>query len=282
MFAKQTPNKFRLGLFPQQTVVEFPRQSTFPLPGEAKFASPPALANNLFQLDACLSAPVCDLASVTNIIRSDIGLTVQLLRLAAAEIEHSPEDVVPLGEIVVHVGLDNLKRIVNRTGTVPDEPLKEAAFGARELFWMHARLAALVAEERAGFYGVTSEEAYLAGLLRPLGELAELSDLTLSDLTKIDITQADAGRADVVNVRAIGSEMARSWGFAQILVDVIAGHDEACRSHKARILLHLSIEADNWASRLEYLAAQESPMCLQEIRSIRPAAIRNANAARNS
>lgn len=243
MFAKQTSSKIRLSLSPQQCLVEFPRPSAFPLPGEAKFAGPPALPDTLLQMDDCLSASVCDLASVTNIIRSDVGLTAQLLRLAASDIESSPEEMIPLSEIVVHVGAGLLKEILKRTPTLANVSLKDGACSAYERCGMHSRLAALVAEERARSYGVSPEEAYLAGLLQNLGELELLRDATRNDTT---------------DSRAIGGQMARAWGFPKTLVDVITGDRGACRSRQSRALLDIAADADVWASRLEFLAARES------------------------
>ncbi len=247
MFAKYTQNQFRLTVAPQQSLVPFPSPSTFPLPGESKFPGPPALPGALLQLETCLSASVGDLQEITNAIRNDVGLTVQVLRLAAREIEESPEKIVPLSEIVVQVGFEKLRALIDRTQTLSDRFIGDASFRACERFWMHCRLTALVAEERVNpSCGVTADEAYLAGLLRHLGDLPALLGRT---------APSNAAASNL-----LGEQMARAWGYPRVLIDVIAGDRNSCRSSESRTLLDIVTESEMWASRLEFLAARESPM----------------------
>jgi HD-like signal output (HDOD) protein len=246
MLAKQTHYKAGLTVATRQSLVEVPRSSTFPLPGEAEFSSPPALPNALLQLELRLAAPVADLHDITNIMRSDVGLTAQLLRLAAREIEESPDEVVPVSEILVHVGVEKLKALLARTKT-PPEHFSQSGSSACERLWMHSRLTALIAEELASqCFEVNPEVAYLAGLFFHLGDLPSLPGWTTSDLNTADS-------------RYTGYRIARAWGFPRALADVIGGDREICLTHESRALLDLVIDADTWASRLEFLAARESP-----------------------
>lgn len=247
MFAKDTNNKARLTVAPQQSLVGIPQSSTFPLPGEAEFPSPPAMPNALLRLELSLPEYIADLPEITNIIRSDIGLTAQLLRLAAREIEESPDRVVGISEIVVHVGVEKLRALVAGTKTLPDHIRSHARSTVRKRFWMHSRLTALVAEELAGQSSeVRPEEAYLAGLLSHLGDLPVL----------LGWTSTGSPAADH---HLIGYRIAKSWRFPRILADVIGGDREVCLTHKSRALLDIVTVADIWASRLEFLAARESP-----------------------
>jgi|HubBroStandDraft_1064217.scaffolds.fasta_scaffold00132_35 HD-like signal output (HDOD) protein len=245
MFAKPTTYKTRLTIAPQQSLVEVARASMFPLPGEAEFPSPPALPNALLQLELRLSAPVADLSDITNIIRSDVGLTAQLLRLAAREIEESPDKIVALSEIVVHVGVEKLGALAARTKALPHFS-SHAGPSVSERFWMHSRLTALLAEELAApCCEVSREEAYLAGLLFHLGDLPSL----------MGWKPASSNAADS---RHVGYRMARAWGFPRALADVIGGDREVCLTREARALLDVVTDADTWASRLEFLVARES------------------------
>src|SRR5271165_1870508 len=211
MFANQTNYKARLTVAPQQTLVGVSRAPVLPLPGEAEFPSPPAIPSALLRLDLWLAEFVADLADITSIIRSDIGLTVQVLRLAAHEIEKSPRRVVPIGEIVVDVGVEKLRTLLAGTGILPDRGGNNPGASVCERFWAHSRLTALVAEELARQSStVSSEEAYLAGLLCQLSELPSL----LGWVTTL---------SDGHDSRQIGRRMAQSWGFPRDLVDVIGG-----------------------------------------------------------
>jgi HD-like signal output (HDOD) protein len=247
MFAKQTTYKARLTVAPQQTLVEVPPASFAPLPGEAEFPSPSALPNALLQLELRLSAPVTDLRDITNIIRSDVGLTAQLLRLAAVEVEASSDKLISISEIVVHVGVEKLKVLVARTKALPDHFSSHAGSSVCQRFWMHSRLTALVAEELAAQCpGVSPEEAYLAGLLFHIGDLPSLLGWTTAGSTAADS-------------RHVGYRIARAWGFPRTLADLIGGDREVCITRESRALLDIVVDADTWASRLEFLAARESP-----------------------
>jgi HD-like signal output (HDOD) protein len=232
----------RLSFTPQPAMVAGSRSSIFPLPGESQFPSPPALSNALLQLELCLSASVVDLQDITNIIRGDIGLTAQLLRLAASELEESPSRVVPVSEIILQLGVNKLKAMMARTRPLPGDSANSAGSNACVRFWMHARLTALIAEELASRSSeVHPEEAYLAGLFYHLGDLPPVLGWTLgSDATS----------------RHIGYRMAKAWGFPQTLVDVIAGDRELALG-KSRVLLDTAESADGWASRLRFLATRE-------------------------
>jgi HD-like signal output (HDOD) protein len=248
MFANHTNYKARLTVAPQQALVEVPRASAFPLPGEADFPSPPAIPSALLRLDLWLSEFVTDLQDITNIVRSDIGLTVQILRLAAREIEKSPRKIVPISEIVVDLGVEKLRTLVAGTRTLPDRISNHVGASVCERFWAHSRLTALVAEELADQYSnVTAEEAYLAGLLCHLGDLPSLLGWATMSSDARDPHQA-------------GRRMAQSWGFPCDLVDVIGGDPAACRTRESRALLDIVTDAGIWASRLEFLAARESEL----------------------
>jgi HD-like signal output (HDOD) protein len=246
MTSNHTNYKARLNVAPETTPLEIRLPSTFPLPGEALFHSPPALPRTLLQLEWALSATVADLQEITNIIRSDIGLTAQLLRLAARETGVSLDRFVAIDEIVVNVGLEKLRALAAATGALPPDRTSRAGLSARERFWMHSRLTALVAEELAGRSSeIRPDHAYLGGLLCHLGDLSSLLDPISPD-------------SDAAVSRQIGYRMANAWGFPHHLAEVIGGDREVCLTRESRVLLDIVTAADVWAFRLESLAARES------------------------
>lgn len=245
MVANPSDFKVRFTIAAQPILVEDGCPSLF-LPGEQEFPDPPALLNTLLQLELCLSETAPDLHAITAIIRNDIGLTAQLLRLAAHEIKPSPAKILPLSEIVVHVGVEGLKALLARTQAPPEHLKTRSVASAYERFCIHVRLIALIAEELADKYAVNPEEAYLAGLLSYLGDLPSL-------LGWEPIISAST------HSTAIGYDLACAWKFPQGFVDVIGGDPELCRSRESRALLEIVTSAGIWASRLEFLAARESP-----------------------
>lgn len=239
MVANPAKLKTRLSVDTRQFLVDGARGPTFPLPGEAEFPGPPALPGGLLRLELCLSAFVIDLQEITNIVKSDVGLTVQLLRLAAREIAASPVGVLSISQIVVHAGVGSLAALAAHTHIPPDYLRNGARLRACERFWMRCRLAALVAEGLASHSsGVDPEEAYLAGLLYHVGSLPRL----------LGWGSAGSDRGDF---RHLGHRMAQAWQLPHVLVDVIGNDRQACCTWKSRDLLEIAKTASAAISRLE-------------------------------
>lgn len=244
MFANQANYETRLSLVTQQSPVDDPVSTPFPLCGEAEFPSPPAQPDALLRLELSLSEHVTDLQAICNIVSGDVGLTIQLLRLAAREITESAETMVTISEIVIHVGVEKLAAVVAQIGALPDH-LRPVELGRCERFWMHSRLTALIAEELAGqSIGISPQHAHLAGLLFHLGDLPQFLGWP-------------AAGSDAVHSRNRGYRIARAWGFPRALADVIGGDRELCLTAESRALLDIAAVADTWASRLEGLAMRE-------------------------
>ncbi|MGB8011404.1 MAG: HDOD domain-containing protein [Terriglobales bacterium] len=246
MVTDHTNPKLRLHLTTEQTPPDSPLVPDFPLPGEAQFQGPPAMPSALLRLQLCLSAPVVDLQDTTNIIKSDIGLAVQVLRLAARKTEPSPGKIPPVSEIAIQFGTGSLGALAAHTKPLPEHLRSRAGLSACERFWTHSRLTALVAVELAEQTSdVNPEEAYLAGLLCHLGELPSLLRWT------------KAG-SDPKDPRQIGYDMAKAWELPGVLADVIGAYGEVGPTPESRALLEIAEASDNWARQLEYLAVRDA------------------------
>jgi HD-like signal output (HDOD) protein len=255
MLRNQLHYETRLSLVTEQTPAEDPESSTLLLPGEAEFPSPPALPDALLRLELALSEFVTDLEEISNIVRGDIGLTIQLLRLAAREIPESVGTMFTIGEMVIHLGVEKLATLVARTEALPAR-LSHSDLSLCERFWMHSRLTALIAEELAGkSTDIRPPDAHLAGLLCHLGNLPELLGW-------------QAASPNAGDSRSRGHRIAHAWGFPRALADVIGGDREVCRTAESRALLDIVTIADVWAYRLEFLAIRESEHPTPALRSI--------------
>jgi HD-like signal output (HDOD) protein len=199
---------------------------------------PPAMPDAVLLLRLLLCSQVADLHAITDVIRNDVGLTVQLLRLAAMERSGRPTSVLSLGDLVVQIGVEKLKGLAAETRLNPLHP-QNAAPQARERFWTHSRLTARISEELAGEATAAGREAaYVAGLLRHLGALPALLGWELPGWTPGSLGE-------------IGYRMAKAWHLPPVLADVIRGDDRACTSQKAYSLLRLVNMADERAVRWE-------------------------------
>jgi HD-like signal output (HDOD) protein len=204
----------------------------------SEFPLPPAMPDAVLLLRLLLSSHSVDLHAITDVIRNDVGLTVQLFRLAAIERSGRPSSTLNVGDLVVQIGLDKLKIMAAETRPNPLPP-QHAAPQARERFWMHARLTARISEELAGETTPANREAaYVAGLLRHLGALPALLGWEIPEWTPASLGE-------------IGYRIAKAWQLPAVLTDVIRGEDSSCTSQKAHSLLRLVNMADERAARWE-------------------------------
>ena len=246
MVGGRTQPKLRLISGAQQSPVDRSlRLPAFPLPGETQFPSPPAMPEALLQLELGLTASVVDLQDVTNTIKGDLGLTLQLLRLASQHSEVSSGEISGISNLVIQVGLSELYALARHTMPVPYDLRRAAASGCQRL-WTRSRLIALIAEDLAGQSSeVTAEEAYLAGLLCHAGVLPL-------------ILGWPAAGSDAASYCPIGWRMARAWQLPEVLATVMGGYREARGTCASPALLSVVEAAAIWAGRLESLAIRQA------------------------
>jgi len=82
--------------------------------GPAISAAPHAAA----RLQLLASSSVADLEAITSIIRDDLGLTIRLLQLAEQTLEENAGNL-SLEELVIHLGLEQLRRMAAETALSP-------------------------------------------------------------------------------------------------------------------------------------------------------------------
>jgi len=214
-------------------------QAVFPASSQVfEIACPAVKPEVLLFFEMLLSAQVIDLRTITQVIRTDVGLTVQLLRLAAEESKGGASAVVDIEDLVVLLGIDRLKSVLDRVTVLSGHPRGEAGLNTYGRFCMHARLTALIAEELAAETAtVRQEDAYLAGLLRHVGAIPFVLGWKIPEVEGIDTGE-------------VGDYLARNWRLPAVLVDIIRGNRELC-APSALALFDVVNTADQHAFRLE-------------------------------
>lgn len=203
----------------------------------AAFPSPPAMPGAVLLLELHLASNVADLNAVTGLIRNDVGLTVELLRLAYGEPRRRRASFLSLAELAVDLGLEKLRAMAAGTTLLSCRRVGQATFEACQEFWRRARQTAQLAEEFAGGQSAAIREtAYVAGLLGQVGMLPRLLGWPVPGM----IESADPAE--------IGFHMTKAWNFPSLLVEVIRGDVEASTSPQARGLLRLINAADRQAA----------------------------------
>ena len=222
-----TPPRCRRGLLPRQN-------DTLIL------GALPAMADSVLLLQVLLSGAAVNLRSVAEVIRGDVGLTIQLLRLVSLEQGERQPIEASITKNVVHAGVDKLLTLVTEIEPLSSHPRGQAGLRECEQFWGNARLTALMAEELAYKSRYDDpEEAYLAGLLFKIGELPSLL--------------AWQCYADT-EPREVAGLLAKEWRLPTHLEDVVCGND--LDPSASRPLLKLVKAADEQAQRIQGLVAQ--------------------------
>jgi HD-like signal output (HDOD) protein len=192
----------------------------------------------LLFFEMLLSSRVIDLRAITEVIRTDVGLTVLLLKLAAKERKRHAKGFVDIEDIVVLLGINRLKGVLDQATVLSGHPRGEAGLNTYDRFCMHARLTALIAEELASETAtVRQEDAYVAGLLRHVGAIPFVLGWKIPELESVDTGE-------------VGDYLARNWRLPDVLVDIIRGNREVCSS-SSLALFDVVNTADKHAFRLE-------------------------------
>jgi hypothetical protein len=128
----------------------------------------PVMPQTLLLMDLGAQEKPVDLKEMTQVVLSDPGATIQILRLVGRERVFGEERPARIEDCISALGMQACVEAVSRR-TVSRGKDKPAIMEA----WSHAKQVAesckLIAEESAGSFGPT--EAYLTGLLHELGSL---------------------------------------------------------------------------------------------------------------
>jgi len=134
------------------------------------FPDLPVLPETLLFLDLMLQEPCINLREMSQLVLSDLGATVQIMRLAGREYGYAEGRPVRIEDCIADLGLAECLEAVARK-TLPRD---DSAHDIAEL-WAHAReiahQARMIAEDTVD---ANPDEAYLAGLLHVIGLLPQL------------------------------------------------------------------------------------------------------------
>jgi hypothetical protein len=124
----------------------------------------PVMSATVLGLEILLQEPCIDLGMVSELILSDVGATIQILRLVGREYEFAAEHPSRMGDCIASLDAGNwFDAISARTFACDRE------HAATTLLWHHCRLVAQYAQLVAeSLEGISPEEAYLVGLLHEM------------------------------------------------------------------------------------------------------------------
>ena len=167
----------------------------------------PTLVATRLQLELLFQEPLIDLRAVSEVILSDAGATLQILRLIGEEYPHEEDRPTRIEDCIASLNMDSCYDAVCAS-SIPHDP------GVLEQ-WQHFRRVAQCAKELAKCVeGFSPEEAYLVGLLYEVGQLPRLLGWKSS-------------LSSMIESRALAVMLAEYWHLPGYLLAAIREQQEA-------------------------------------------------------
>jgi hypothetical protein len=202
--------------------LEFPKRNKLAHEDAAYLDDVPVMSATVLGLEILLSEPCIDLQKASELVLSDIGATIQTLRLIGRDYDFATELPYRMGDCIASLDLGTWFCAMSAR-TFAFEGQRSAATA----FWKHGRLIAqyaqLVAESLDRF---SAEDAYLVGLLHEVGAIPKV----------LGWPSGVSGASDPVALSAL-------WGSLPLFVlDAIRSVNDRCVSSTWAFILNAAHE----------------------------------------
>jgi putative nucleotidyltransferase with HDIG domain len=220
----------------------------------------PALPAVVLALIESLNDPDCSAVQLAEHIGRDQALAARTLRLANSPFYGRSRRVGSLEEAATLLGLRSLRSVAVAAGLQGSLPAPRCAGFDFPGFWRHGLATALAAGGLARRLNLDEGQAFTAGLLHDIGQLAlacgfpgpYAEALRLGGAEGLSVL--DAERAGLgIDHAAVGGLISEHWRFAPDVTEAIAGHHQAATAGAtAEADLHgLIVAADALAHALD-------------------------------
>ena len=189
-----------------QMVDRYPLQSKFAV----HLADVPVQLETLLLLELEFQEPSVDLRIVSQLVRNDLGATLQILRLAARQYGNTEECPTRIEDCISNLGVDACIEAVSARTVARDGRHRVLAE-----IWAHSREIAqyskFIAED---IPEVNPDQAYTVGLFHAIGLLPSALGW-------------EGCEADARDSLAAGLKLARSWSLPRFVLDYFGGTERA-------------------------------------------------------
>jgi HD-like signal output (HDOD) protein len=215
----------------------------------------PTLPTYVIELNALLKSQPVDLKRVGNVIRTDPGLSAQVLRVCNSPLFGLRRRVINIEEAAILLGIERLRTLV-LTCSVMQFAGKDLPKEQLTAFWQHSFLTALLSERIARQTEYSEkEQAYLGGLLHDIGQLP-LWMLVMEELAARRNPPPQNWPDDVtlehryfgMDHAKVGRWIAVAWNFMPSFFDVFEFHHECRKASHDPYLVGIVAAADQFLS----------------------------------
>jgi hypothetical protein len=195
-------------------------QRSFAQRNEALLDDVPVMLSTVLGLEILLNEPYIDLRAASDLVLSDVGATIQVLRLIETGYEFDEKRPPRMGDCLASLDAATWFRAVSARTFISDQQHTETT-----ALWKHCRLVAEYAELVSEWLEcVSPEEAYLVGLLHGIGAIPAVLGWPNSDTGGL-LEMEDALPLFVFNaMRNVNdSGLDSDWRFILTAADELAG-----------------------------------------------------------
>jgi putative nucleotidyltransferase with HDIG domain len=206
-----------------------------------KIQSLPVLPQIAMRVTERMQSPTATLGEISDLIKSDVGLSARVLRLANSSYYSIPGGVSDVSKALQYLGFTTIAQIVLTSsvfGSFKTQGIREFSLAP---FWLHSFAVGQLAEMTARTLQMESpSDAFIGGLIHDVGKLIllEIAPEHLSRIVrlarekKLSFLAAEKELGDSTHVE-LGLELARHWKLPPGIQNAIAHHhsvknDRAC------------------------------------------------------
>lgn len=191
----------------------------------------PTVASEIITLTAREDTTLTDIA---DLVSKDTALSAKILKVSNSAFYSFPQQISSINQAVSILGINAVRSLVLSFSFLSMKAGKKKGHFNFENFWKHSLAGAVASKlilERVK--GADTEEIFICGLLQNLGELIlartfpEEYEEVLKKVTEgqYDPLNAEEGKFGTIHP-TIGYEVAKHWGFPEVLLLPILHHHE--------------------------------------------------------
>lgn len=209
-----------------------------------KIQSLPVLPKVAMRVTERMQSPTATLQEISDLIKSDIGLSTKVLRLANSSYYSIPGGVSDVPKALQYLGFTTVAQIVLTTSVFGSFKSQGSSSFPLSQFWIHCFAVGQLAEVAARtLQHKNPSDAFIGGLMHDVGKLIllELAPDQLSKIVnhaiehKISFIKAEA-ELGFENHIQLGLALAKYWNLQAPVMRAIEGHHGGTEDASAKLI----------------------------------------------